>query len=140
MGSDNVVAAAKDDASAKGLSAYIDTATSKYFFSAKDSGSFDTDEDNVTFDTAKNLDVAKGASSANDVASAEGACYAEGVAASVDATAVIFDLVLTPRPVRVYFLFFGPIISTRCHRYRSISYQFTVWVKIAFHKEDFPDK
>eukprot|EP00978_Attheya_sp_CCMP212_P014716 scaffold37642_cov43-Attheya_sp.AAC.1 len=69
---------------------------------------------------------------------------AEGVAASVDSAEVKiaegagsskdFAHVLAPSPSSFLFLF-GPIVSTQCHRYRSSSYQLTVLIKIAFHKE-----
>jgi hypothetical protein len=78
-------------------------------------------------------------SSVEDVAVAA----AEGVAASEDSAAFKiakcagstkdFARVLAPRPVN--FLFFFGSIPTQCHRYRSSSYQFTVLIEIAFHKE-----
>eukprot|EP00978_Attheya_sp_CCMP212_P035716 scaffold157172_cov66-Attheya_sp.AAC.2 len=74
------------------------------------------------------------------------AAASKGVDASVDATAVDsakgpdsaadFARVLAPRLVRLCFLF-PPIVYThQCHQYQSSKYQFTVQVKIAFHKED----
>eukprot|EP00978_Attheya_sp_CCMP212_P002007 scaffold4120_cov68-Attheya_sp.AAC.2 len=79
-------------------------------------------------------------SSAEDVA----VTAAEGVAASLDSTVVKiaegagsskdFACVLAPHPASFLFLF-GPIVSTQCHWYRSSSYQFTVLIEIAFHKE-----
>ena len=72
---------------------------------------------------------------------------AEGVADYIDSAVVNsakgpcsakdFAGALPPRPVRVSFLFFVPIIYTQCHRYQSSSYQFTVQVSITFHKEYF---
>ena len=49
-------------------------------------------------------------------------------------SAEYFAGVFPLRLVRVCFLFFGHIVYTQCHRYRSNSYQFTVKVNIAFHK------
>eukprot|EP00978_Attheya_sp_CCMP212_P033090 scaffold132050_cov74-Attheya_sp.AAC.1 len=67
---------------------------------------------------------------------------AEGVAASVDSAEVKIAEgagsskvhVLAPRP-SIFLFLFGPIVSTQCHQYRSSSYQFTVLIEIAFHKE-----
>ena len=95
-GSDNVVASAKDAASAKGVASSIVATTSDELVSAKDADYFDTSEDNVTFDTSKNLAGAKDAGSSNDVASAGYSCSVKVVAASVDASAVIFSLFFDP--------------------------------------------
>ena len=125
---DKGVAAANDVAAAKGVaSAVADT---------KDAGAIE-DFDRIW--DCRSVDIA--ADTADDVA----ATAAEGVDASVDASAVDIakgddsdedvDYVLAPRLVRFLF-FFGPIVSTQCHRYRSRRYQLTVQVNITLHKED----
>ena len=102
---------------------------------------------------------AKDAGAAEDFDRVWGPCYvyvaasydkvvtladAEGLADSIDSAVVDraegpcssedFSSDFPPRPVRVCFLLFGPIVYTQCHRYWSSSYQFTFHVIIAFHK------
>eukprot|EP00978_Attheya_sp_CCMP212_P010142 scaffold24340_cov40-Attheya_sp.AAC.1 len=112
-------------AAAKCVAGYVDTTA---VTNAEDAGA------------AKSFARVWAPSSAEDVA----VTAAEGVAASVDSTVVEiaegagsskdFARVLAPRPVSFLF-FFGPIVSAQCHQYRSSSYQFTVLIEIAFHKE-----
>ena len=81
---------------------------------------------------------AKDVASDNDVASSKDACFSKGVYDSIDAVAVVFAAVFTPCTLIVYLLFFGLIISTKCHPYYSSRYQFTIQIKIVFRKEDHP--
>eukprot|EP00978_Attheya_sp_CCMP212_P033102 scaffold132128_cov32-Attheya_sp.AAC.1 len=116
---------ANDVAAAKCVDGYVDTTA---VTDAKDAGA------------AESVTRVWAPSSAEDIA----VTAAEGMAASVDSTEVKiaegagsskdFAHVLAPRPASFLF-FFGPIVSTQCHQYRSSSYQFTVLIEIAFHKE-----
>eukprot|EP00978_Attheya_sp_CCMP212_P015286 scaffold39404_cov36-Attheya_sp.AAC.3 len=116
---------ANDVAAAKFVAGYVDTTA---VTDAKDAGATES----VTRVWAP--------SSAEDVA----VTAAEGVAASVDSAVVKisegagsskdFARVLAPCPVSFLF-FFGHIVFIQCHQYWSSSYQFTVLIKIAFHKE-----
>jgi hypothetical protein len=126
---------ANDAATAKGIAACSLEGSS--IADTKDAGAAVEEFDRVW--ARSSVDVAAAVAGDVDAAASEGEDSSAN-AVPVDTpkgvnSAEDFAPFLAPRPVRMFFLF-RPIVYTQCHRYRSSKYQFTVQVKIAFHKED----